>query len=137
LIVAVFVFYNVKWNFIDVSDARYIAVEGLAESFAASLYGEEYIGSWATNVKGQDLEKSREIIGKSLNVKGFEEVRKYIFGDHMKNFDGSEPVGIPAFAGYAVGYHAVRAFLKKTGTTVEKATLIDGETIIKESGYFG
>jgi len=76
-------FYNAKRNFIDVSVARYIAVEGLAESFAASLYGEEYIGSWATNVKGQDLEKSREIIGKSLNVKGFDEVRKYIFGDHV------------------------------------------------------
>jgi uncharacterized protein YjaZ len=113
-----------------------IAMEGLAESFAASLYGEEYIGPWITGVKGQDLEKSREIIGKSLNIKGFNEVRKYIFGDHMTNFDGSEPTGIPAFAGYAVGYHAVQAFLKKTGIAVEKATLIDGETIIKESGYF-
>lgn len=130
-------FYNAKWNFIDVSVARYITVEGLAESFAASLYGEEYIGSWVTDVKGQDLEKSREIIGQALNIRGFNEVRKYIFGDHMKNFDGSEPSGIPAFAGYAIGYHAVQAFLKKTGITVEKATLIDGETIIKESGYFG
>jgi len=38
-------FYNAKWNFInDVSVARYIALEGLAESFTASLYGEEYIG---------------------------------------------------------------------------------------------
>jgi uncharacterized protein YjaZ len=129
-------FHNAKWNFIDVSVARYIAVEGLAESFAASLYGEEYIGSWVTDVKGQDLEKSREIIGKALNIRGFNEVRKYIFGDHMKNFDGSEPSGIPAFTGYAVGYHSVQTFLKKTGITVEKATLIDGETIIKESGYF-
>lgn len=130
-------FYNAKWNFVnEVSVARYIALEGLAESFAASLYGEEYIGSWVTNVKGQDLEKSREIIGKSLNVRGFNEVRKYIFGDQVKNFDGSEPTGIPAFAGYAVGYHAVQAFLKKTGITVEKATLIDGESVIQESGYF-
>jgi uncharacterized protein YjaZ len=54
----------------------------------------------------------------------------------MSNFDGSEPMGIPAFAGYAAGYHAVQAFLKKTGITVEKATLIDEETIIEESGYF-
>jgi uncharacterized protein YjaZ len=130
-------FKNAKWNFMnDVSVAKYLAVEGLAESFAASLYGEEYIGPWVTGVKGQDLEKSREIIGKSLNIKGFNEVRKYIFGDHMTNFDGSEPTGIPAFAGYAAGYHAVQAFLKKTGITVEKATLIDGETIIEESGYF-
>jgi uncharacterized protein YjaZ len=89
------------------SQLQDIAVEGLAESFAASLYGEEYIGSWVTDVKGLDLEKSREIIGKSLYVRGFNEVRKYIFGDHMKNFDGSEPAEIPAFAGYAVGYHAM------------------------------
>lgn len=131
-------FYNADWNFInEVSVARYIAVEGLAESFTASLYGEEYLGPWVTSVKGQDLEKSREIIGKSLNIRGFNEVRKYVFGDQMTNFDSSEPTGIPAFAGYAVGYHAVQAFLKKTGITVEKATLIDGETIIKESGYFG
>jgi uncharacterized protein YjaZ len=52
-------FYNAEWNFInEVSVERYIAVEGLAESFAASLYGEEYIGSWVTNVKGRNLEKS-------------------------------------------------------------------------------
>lgn len=131
-------FYNAEWNFInEVSVARYIAVEGLAESFAASLYGEEYLGPWVTGVKGQELERSREIIGKSLNIKGFNEVRKYVFGDHITNFDSSESTGIPAFAGYAAGYHAVQAFLKKTGLTVEKATLIDGETIIKESGYFG
>jgi uncharacterized protein YjaZ len=59
------------------------------------------------------------------------------FCDQVKNLDGSKPTGIPAFAGNAVGYHAVQAFLKETGITVEKATLIDGETIIKESGYFG
>jgi uncharacterized protein YjaZ len=129
-------FYNAEWNFInEVSVARYIAVEGLAESFAASLYGEEYIGSLVTTVKGQDLEKSRVIIGKSLSVRGFSEVRKYIFGDQVENFDGFEPIGIPAFADYAIGYHAVQAFLKKTGISVEKATFIDGETIIKESGY--
>lgn len=131
-------FYNAGWNFInEVSVARYIAVEGLAENFAKSIYGEEYLGSWVTGVKGQDLEKSREIIGKSLNIRGFNEVRKYVFGDKMNNFDGSDTTGIPAFAGYAVGYHAVQAFLKKTGMTVEKATHIDGDTIIKESGYFG
>jgi uncharacterized protein YjaZ len=78
-------------------------VEGLADSFEASIYGEEYVGSWVTGVKGQALEKSREIIGKSLYIRGFNEVRKYNFGDQMKNFDGSKSAGIPAFAGYAVG----------------------------------
>jgi len=130
-------FYNAKWNFVsEISVARYIALEGLAESFTVSLYGEEYAGSWALDLKGKDLEKSRQLIGNSLYVRGFHEVRKYVFGDQMESFDGSEPSGIPAFAGYAVGYHAVQAFLKKTGITVEEATLIDGETLIKESGYF-
>jgi uncharacterized protein YjaZ len=129
-------FANAKWNFMNVSVAKYLAVEGLAESFAASQYGEEYIGPWVTSVKGVDLEKSREIIGKSLNIHGFSEVRKYIYGDQMINFGATEPTGIPAFAGYAVGYHAVQAFLKKTGISVEAATLIDGETIMEESDYF-
>jgi uncharacterized protein YjaZ len=81
-------FYNAKWNSLnEVSVARYITVEGLAESFTASLYGEEYLGPWVTNVKGQELEKSREIIGKSLNIKGFYKVLQYIFGGHMMNLD--------------------------------------------------
>lgn len=127
---------NARWNFMNVSVAKYAAMEGLAEYFGASLYGEANIGPWVTSVKGADLEKAREIIGKSLSVQGFNEVRKYIFGDQMMNFDGSAATGIPAFAGYAVGYYAVQSFLKKTGVTVEQATLIDGETIMEESGYF-
>jgi uncharacterized protein YjaZ len=55
------------------------------------------------------LDKSRKIIGKFLNARGLNEVRKCVFGDQMKNFDNSEPIGIPAFAGYAVGYYAVQA----------------------------
>lgn len=74
-----------------ISVARYITVKGLAESFTASLYGEEYLGPWVTNVKGQELEKSREIIVKSLNIKGFYKVLQYIFGGHMMNLDSSEP----------------------------------------------
>ncbi len=130
-------FTNATWNFMDVTVAKYVALEGLAESFGASLYGEEYIGPWVTNVKDEDLKKSRAIIEKALTVRGFMEVRKYVYGDYLAGFEGSAPVGIPAFAGYAVGYHAVQAFLKKTGMSVEQATLLDGETIMQESGYFG
>lgn len=77
------------------------------------------------------MEKARKIIGKSLRIQGFDEVRKYIFGDQMINFDGSESMGIPAFTGYAAGYHAVQFFLKKTGVTIEQATPMDGEETMK------
>lgn len=43
---------------------------------------------------------------------------------------------MPNYGGYAVGYHVVQAFLKRTGCTVEEATFIPAERIVKESGYF-
>lgn len=127
---------NVKWNFMNVSVSQYIALEGLAESFAASLYRDEFIGPWVTSVQGKDLEKSFEIIGNALDITGFNEVRKYVFGDQLLNVEGCESTGISVSAGYAVGYHAVQGFLKNTGISVEEATLIDSDIIMKKSGCF-
>ena len=128
-------FHNARWNFVEVSLAQYLAVEGLAESFATSLYGEAALGPWVTGVRGSDLERTRRIIANSLDVRGFMEARKYVFGDHPL-MPESEPVGVPYCGGYAAGYWAVQAFLKKTGMSVEEATLLDGEHIMRESGYF-
>lgn len=129
-------FHNAKWNFMfDVTVGKYLAVEGLAESFAASMFGEEFIGPWVTGVKGEDLETSRRIISKALEVTGFMEVRKYIFGKHPM-VPEADDLGIPFCGGYAVGYHAVQAYLKKTGDSIEKAAIIDGDEIMKSSGYF-
>lgn len=130
-------FCNVRWNFMNVTLSQYLAVEGLAECFAAALYGEGFIGPWVTGVKEGDLERTRGIIGKNLDVAGFMEVRKYIFGDHPL-VPESEGLGIPYCGGYAAGYHAIRAYLRKTGKTAAEATkdFIDGEDIVKQSGYF-
>lgn len=129
-------FHNAKWNFMtDVSVGKYLAVEGLAEGFAASMFGEEFIGPWVTGLQGEDLEKSRRIISKSLHVKGFMEVRKYIFGRHPM-MPETHDFDMPFCGGYAVGYHAVQAYLKNIGISIEKATIIDGDEIMKSSGYF-
>ncbi|NEN86303.1 DUF2268 domain-containing protein, partial [Paenibacillus elgii] len=48
----------------------------------------------------------------------------------------TEGFGMPFCGGYAVGYHAVQAYLRKTGISIEKATMIDGDKIMKSSGYF-
>lgn len=129
-------FHNAKWNFMtEVTVGKYLAVEGLAESFAASMFGEEYIGPWVTGVQGADLEIARKIISKSLDVKGFMEVRKYIYGKHPM-IPETQDFGMPFCGGYAVGYHVIQAYLKKTGISIEKATIIDGDEIMKASGYF-
>jgi len=130
-------FKNMNWNFMnDITVAKYLAVEGLAESFAESIYGFEVVGPWVKGVTSEDVDKSRSVIGKALSVKGFNEVRKYIFGDQLLDYEITESTGIPRYGGYAVGYHAIQAFLKKTGMSVEKATLLDGEEIMERSGYF-
>jgi len=130
-------FSNVTWNFMKITLSQYLAVEGMAESFAAALYGEDCIGPWVTGVTGAELEKARDMIGKNLDVAGFMEVRKYIFGDHPM-VPESEALGIPYCGGYSVGYHATQAYLRKTGKTIAEATkaFIDGEDIAKQSGYF-
>lgn len=129
-------FHNAKWNFMtEITVGKYLAVEGLAESFAASMFGEEYIGPWVTGVQGADLEIARKIISKSLDVKGFMEVRKYIYGKHPM-MPETQDFGVPFCGGYAVGYHVIQAYLKKTGISIEKATIIDGDEIMKASGYF-
>jgi uncharacterized protein YjaZ len=128
-------FFNAKWNFINVTLGKYLAVEGLAESFATSLFGEQNLGPWVTGIQSQDLERSRVIIGKNLDAEGFMEVRKYMYGDHPMVPEAKD-LGIPYCGGYAVGYHAVQAFIKKTGVSAEKATIIDGDEIMKLSDYF-
>ncbi len=130
-------FSNVTWNFMNVTLSQYLAVEGMAESFASALYGENFIGPWVTGVKGAELEKARDIIGKNLDVAGFMEVRKYIFGDHPM-IPKSEELGIPYCGGYSVGYHATQAYLRKTGKTIAEVTkaFLDGEDIAKQSNYF-
>ncbi|MGJ4851077.1 DUF2268 domain-containing protein [Bacillota bacterium Meth-B3] len=129
-------FHNADWDFMqDVTVGRYIAIEGLAESFAGNLYGADCIGPWITGIGNDDLEKARRIIGKSLSVKGFMAVRPYIFGDHPM-MPQEQSIGMPYCGGYAVGYHAVQAYLNKTGASVEFATLLDGDVIMEESGYF-
>lgn len=131
-------FHNVKWNFMNVSLSQYLAVEGLAESLSSALYGEELIGPWVTNISKTDLRKASVVIGNNIAVEGFMEVRKYMYGDHPMVPEG-KALGIPYCAGYAVGYHAVQSYLRKTSKTVAEATkaFIDGENIMEQSGYFG
>ena len=88
----------------------------------------EAAGPWVTELDGSDIERVRPLFEEGLNVKGFNEVRRYIFGDL--------DAGLPVYAGYAVGYRVVQAYLRRSGMGVVEATFVPAEEIIADSGFF-
>jgi uncharacterized protein YjaZ len=123
----------------DISVGQYIVMEGLAESFAAELYGPESVGPWVSEVQGDTLAEARRVVGGALSVQGFNAVRPYIFGDAVMaaSGGGGKPAGVPAYSGYATGFHAVQAYLRKTGKTAAEATLVPAVEILRQGAYFG
>jgi uncharacterized protein YjaZ len=120
------------------SVADYIVIEGTAEAFAASLFGEQVVGFYVTEVSPAGLEDARRLTGAALDATGFDVIRGYIFGDEVAARSGAKPVGgMPPYGGYATGYHVVRAFLERTGRSIEEATFLPAMEIVERSGYFG
>jgi len=124
------------WDMMTTSVGDYIIHEGLAESFATELFGEEVLGYYAADITDDDLQTAKALIGDNLDKTGFNVIRGYIFGDSMAENWGFEKIGMPAYGGYAVGYRVVQAFLKKSGCTAVEATFLPAQQIIEESGYF-
>jgi uncharacterized protein YjaZ len=115
-------------NMMALTVGEYMLVEGLAETFAAELYGEDRVGPWVTEFDNSSLERTKAIFHDALTLTGFDTIRRYIFGDAA--------AGVPAFAGYALGYRVVQAYLERTGRTVVEATFVPPQEIIAESGFF-
>ncbi len=124
------------FNMMTTSVGEYMIAEGLAESFAAELYGEDVVGYYVTDFDDSRLDETKRVIGGALNVTGFNEIRGYIFGDNVSAGSGAVKAGVPDFAGYAIGYRVVQAYLKRTGKTVAETTFLSASQIIAESGYF-
>lgn len=124
------------WDHGNVSVGDYIIIEGLADSFASTLYGENRLGPWATSYDVEDLLYSIEVIRQALEVKGFAEVSSYMFGDEIAREQGYPPVGLSYAAGYAVGYYTVQQFLKNSGVSIYEATRMTTAEIIDGSRVF-
>ena len=113
-------------------------VEGAAESFAASLFGEDKVGYFIAEFDSAELETARRLVGQGLSVTGFNVIRSYIFGDALAERSSYTPLGgMPTYGGYAIGYHVVQAFLKRSGLSIEQATFVPANEIVQGSGLFG
>ncbi len=133
--------HNVRFKIVpflpmQVTVADYIIAEGLAETFAASLFGEDLVGYMVSDVSEEALATARHVIGSALDVRGFNAVRSYIFGDTIAASSGLPKVGVPDFAGYAIGYRVVQRYLQRTGRSVVEATFLPSQEMIAESGFF-
>lgn len=132
--------HNVRLSYapwqMDISVGEYIVLEGLAESFAGALYGPEAIGPWVTSLDAAEIAYAKNVIGAALDVRGFNDVRGYIFGDTMADRMGYARRGLPFCAGYPIGYQIVQAYVQRTGRTIVDATFTPAEEIIAESAYF-
>lgn len=124
------------WDITNTTVADYIIHEGLAESFAVSLFGEDVLGPYVAEFDESEREKARRLIGKGLQKTGFNIIRAYIFGEHWAQKLGLPDVGVPTYGGYAIGYHVVQAYLQRTATTIEEATFTPANEIVEGSGYF-
>jgi uncharacterized protein YjaZ len=113
-------------NGVPVGD--YVVLEGLAEAFAADLCGEENLGPWTRRLTDAQAEALKPIFRPALETTGFDVIREYVFG--------SERLGVPPFAGYAVGYRIARAFLARSGVSSAEATYLPWREVVAGSGFF-
>ena len=129
--------HNVRFQFEkwrdDITLGEMMVCEGLAENFATSLFGEELIGTWVSKTDMETLnEYIKPLIKDALNVTGFDNISAYLWGDELAALQGFFPQGMPYCAGYACGYHMIKHYLKKTGKSIEEATLMPADKILKE-----
>lgn len=101
------------WDRGDVTLGEYLVIEGLADSFATELYGEEHLGPWVTSIDEEELECSIQLIQEGFNLIGFAEVSGYMFGDEIAKKEGYSPVGLSPGAGYADRLSCCTIFYEK------------------------
>ena len=61
--------------------AQYLVLEGLAEAFAAEMYGEDLLGPWVHALNEDQHSELLPRYREALQVTGFNEIRGYMFGD--------------------------------------------------------
>lgn len=129
--------HNVRWQFQkwnpNITLADMIVSEGLAENFAAHMFGEDKIGIWVKNTSKETLDGIiKPILKEHLFENDFNKLSCYLYGDEIMALRGIEPMGIPYCAGYALGYALVKYYLEKTGKSIYEATIIGTDEILKE-----
>ena len=133
--------HNVRWQFMQWSNhitlADMIVSEGLAETFAAKMFGEDKVGKWVSETIPEVLRKTiKPLVRENLEAHDFQTLSSYLYGDEIMSLRGGQPIGMPYCGGYACGYALIGHYLKKTGASIYEATITPTEEILKQSEDF-
>ena len=133
--------HNVRWQFMQWSShitlADMIMSEGLAESFAANMFGEDKVGKWVRETTPEMLRETvKPLIRANLMTSDFQALSSYLYGDEIMALRGGQPIGMPYCGGYACGYALIGHYLKKTGASIYEATITPTVEILKQTEDF-
>lgn len=110
---------GVVWDPMRVQLGEQVIAEGLADAFAAELYGER---GWTHFV--DEASRERDVIDKvrqALEITGMQYFMPWILGDAGARRLGLDPVGVPTGAGYAAGRALVAQYLGRSGRSAAEA----------------
>src|SRR5690606_41401351 len=117
------VYQFIQWDYTGTL-GEFIVSEGLAESYATFMFGEEFLGPWVTRTNAETLnERIKPILKEQLQRTGFDQISPYLYGDELAELQNLQPVNMSYSAGYACGYHLIQYYLSKTGKSIFYATI--------------
>ncbi|MEU8901346.1 DUF2268 domain-containing putative Zn-dependent protease [Nocardia sp. NPDC048505] len=111
---------GVVWDPRTVTVGEHVIAEGLADVFAAELYGDAGHTHFVSEETRSDDAVLAKVAG-GLGVTGMADFAAWVLGDTSARLFGATPVGLPTGAGYAAGARLVRAYLEATGTTAARS----------------
>lgn len=121
---------GVVWDPASVVVGEQVISEGLADAFARQLYG-DVIGYTPMGRAHLDDDAVFDKVVSGLGTTGMRNFTAWVLGDDAARRFGSEPVGVPAGGGYAVGNRLVDAYLAAEGKSAADALHTASDTIIE------
>lgn len=121
---------GIVWDPLTVTVGEHVIAEGLADVFAAELYGD----AGYTHFVRDETRSDDQVLAKvtdGLGVTGMADFAAWVLGDSSAQLFGAEPVGLPTGAGYAAGARLVRAYLDATGTTAAHSVRTSASDILR------
>ncbi|MFD6396537.1 DUF2268 domain-containing protein [Nocardia sp. NPDC060249] len=121
---------GVVWDPRTVTVGEQVVAEGLADIFAAELYGDAGYTHFVRDETRADDQVLAKVAG-GLGITGMADFAAWVLGDSSARLFGTEPVGLPTGAGYAAGARLVRAYLDATGTTAAHSIHTSASDILR------
>ncbi|MEB7448380.1 DUF2268 domain-containing putative Zn-dependent protease [Arthrobacter koreensis] len=121
---------GVVWDPITVTVGEQVISEGLADVFAAELFGDRgYTHFVSESTHNDDDVLAR--VASGLHITGMQNFTAWVHGDASARLLGAAPAGLPTGAGYAAGIRLVRAYLDTVGATAAQSIAAPADEVLR------